>query len=78
MPANHPIYQVCFANNPLSGLLILVGLFFSGTNIGLATVICSVVALATAKVSNYIVLGWMNNGNCISEILLTVNTFNAR
>lgn len=43
------VAQVCFANNPVSGLLILVGLFLSGANVGLATVVCSLVAVATAK-----------------------------
>ncbi|XP_018012982.1 urea transporter 2 [Hyalella azteca] len=41
--------QVCFANNPWSGALILVGLFLADVYVGLAACACSVVAIATAK-----------------------------
>ncbi|XP_066983596.1 urea transporter 1-like isoform X1 [Macrobrachium rosenbergii] len=43
------IAQVCFANNTISGLLILIGLFVGDVRAGGGAVLCSVLAIATAK-----------------------------
>ncbi|XP_066983597.1 urea transporter 1-like isoform X2 [Macrobrachium rosenbergii] len=40
---------VCFANNTISGLLILIGLFVGDVRAGGGAVLCSVLAIATAK-----------------------------
>ena len=40
--------QVCFANNPISGLLMLVGLFLAEFTVGLAALVCSLVAWSMA------------------------------
>lgn len=42
--------QVCFADNPLSGLLILVGLFVGDVMAGLGAVVCSLAAVIVALV----------------------------
>ncbi|CAL4164338.1 unnamed protein product, partial [Meganyctiphanes norvegica] len=42
------IGQVCFANNPLSGLLILIGIFIDDPNAGFGALLCSFVAIITA------------------------------
>lgn len=42
------IGQVCFANNPLTGLLILIGLFIDDANAGLGALLCSFIAILTA------------------------------
>ncbi|XP_037782273.1 urea transporter 2-like isoform X1 [Penaeus monodon] len=42
------IAQVCFADNPLSGLLILVGLFVGDVMAGLGAVVCSLAAVIVA------------------------------
>ncbi|KAG0699138.1 Urea transporter 2 [Chionoecetes opilio] len=44
------IAQVAFGNNPLSGLLILIGLFVGHVNSGLGALLCSLTAIFTAKV----------------------------
>ncbi|XP_042869194.1 urea transporter 2-like [Penaeus japonicus] len=44
------IGQVCFANNPLSGLLILLGLFLGNPLAGLGAVVCSLAAIITALI----------------------------
>ncbi|KAG7158449.1 Urea transporter 1-like 2 [Homarus americanus] len=46
------IAQVVFVNNPLSGLLILIGLFLSDVSCGLGAVVCSLVAVFVAKLLN--------------------------
>ncbi|XP_068203424.1 LOW QUALITY PROTEIN: urea transporter 1-like [Palaemon carinicauda] len=43
------IAQVCFANNTISGLLILIGLFVGDVRAGGGAVLCSIIAIATAK-----------------------------
>jgi len=43
------ISQVCFANNPVSGLLIVIGLFMGSPAVGRASLICSFAAYVLAK-----------------------------
>lgn len=43
------VAQVVFVNNPISGLLILLGLFIADVNVGYATLYCSIVALSVCK-----------------------------
>jgi len=43
------ISQVCFANNPISGLLIVVGLFMASPAVGRASLICSFSSYVLAK-----------------------------
>lgn len=42
------ISQVVFVSNPISGLLILIGLFLGGTTIGLGTLVCTILAALSA------------------------------
>ncbi|XP_069982422.1 urea transporter 1 [Penaeus vannamei] len=44
------ISQVCFADNPLSGLLILLGLLLGDVTAGLAALACSLTAIITALI----------------------------
>ncbi|CAL4083454.1 unnamed protein product [Meganyctiphanes norvegica] len=39
---------VCFANNPLSGLFILIGIFIDDPNAGFGALLCSFIAIMTA------------------------------
>ncbi|XP_045136142.1 urea transporter 2-like isoform X1 [Portunus trituberculatus] len=47
------IAQVAFGNNPLTGLLILIGLFVGNVYSGLGAILCSLTAIFTAKVLNW-------------------------
>ncbi|XP_045134417.1 urea transporter 2-like [Portunus trituberculatus] len=44
------VAQVVFVNNPLSGLLILIGLFVADVTVAGATVFCTIIAFFVAKV----------------------------
>nr|XP_053655720.1 urea transporter 2-like [Cherax quadricarinatus] len=45
--------QVAFGNNPLTGLIILVGLFVGNVSSGLGAVVCSLTAIFVAKILNW-------------------------
>ena len=48
---NTDCYQVVFANNPISGLLMLIGLFLADVFVGLVAIYTSAIAVLVAAYS---------------------------